>query len=286
MEIKKKATILETKRQIKITSGPAIEKVGDLASILTNLAPGDIVFIDECSTIDNRTMELLLGKISNDALIVMSGDVYQIESIDFGNWFFYAKDIVKAKENDEILEGVEHDVNKFEYESRKVYYSKGMFSNFINKNDGLILQVPVPPSLGIPNNFINKNIGSMENKGFEFSLGADLVKNENFTWNVNGNLTLMDNKVLSLVDGSDIIGSQNGQTAYLIRVGESVRSLYGFKYWGVNMANGNPVYYKANGTLVQGNLSDGSYYVFDPSNPSVFGAKSSLGSSPGNDDRH
>ena len=156
---------------------------------------------------------------------------------------------------------------------------------FINKNDGLILQVPVPPSLGIPNNFINKNIGSMENKGFEFSLGADLVKNENFTWNVNGNLTLMDNKVLSLVDGSDITGSQNGQTAYLIRVGESVRSLYGFKYWGVNMANGNPVYYKANGTLVQGNLSDGSYYVFDPANPSVFGAKSSLGSSPGNDDR-
>lgn len=57
----------------------------------------DIVFIDECSTIDNRTMELLLGKISNDTLIVMSGDIYQIESIDFGNWFFYAKDIVKAK---------------------------------------------------------------------------------------------------------------------------------------------------------------------------------------------
>lgn len=57
----------------------------------------DIVLIDECSTIDNRTMELLLGKISNDALIVMSGDIYQIESIDFGNWFFYAKDIVKAK---------------------------------------------------------------------------------------------------------------------------------------------------------------------------------------------
>lgn len=57
----------------------------------------DIVFIDECSTIDNRTMELLLGKISNDALIVMSGDIYQIESIDFGNCFFYAKDIVKAK---------------------------------------------------------------------------------------------------------------------------------------------------------------------------------------------
>src|ERR1035437_2424800 len=37
----------ETRRAMKITSGPAIEKVGDLASILTNLAAGDILFIDE-----------------------------------------------------------------------------------------------------------------------------------------------------------------------------------------------------------------------------------------------
>lgn len=156
---------------------------------------------------------------------------------------------------------------------------------FVNQNDGLILAVPLPPSLGVPNNSINKNIGKMENKGFEFSLGADLVKGDDFTWSINGNLTLIDNKVLSLVDGSDIIGSQNGQTAYLTRVGESLRSLYGFQYWGVNMANGNPVYYKADGSLVQGNLNDNKYYVFDPSNPTVLGAQSSLGSSPGNDDR-
>lgn len=57
----------------------------------------DIVFIDECSTIDNRTMELLLGKISNDALIVMSGDIYQIESIDFGNWFFMQKTLLRQR---------------------------------------------------------------------------------------------------------------------------------------------------------------------------------------------
>lgn len=33
--------------QIRITSGPAIEKAGDLAALLTNLNPGDILFIDE-----------------------------------------------------------------------------------------------------------------------------------------------------------------------------------------------------------------------------------------------
>ena len=54
------------------------------------------VFIDECSTIDNRTMNEFLKKIKDDTFIVMVGDIYQIESIDFGNWFYYAKDIINA----------------------------------------------------------------------------------------------------------------------------------------------------------------------------------------------
>ena len=53
----------------------------------------DIIFVDECSTIDNRTMELFLQKIKPDTFLVLAGDIYQIEAIEFGNWFFYAKDI-------------------------------------------------------------------------------------------------------------------------------------------------------------------------------------------------
>ena len=56
----------------------------------------DIVFVDECSTIDNRTMKKLLEKIDENTLLVLAGDIYQIESIDFGNWFYYAKDIIKT----------------------------------------------------------------------------------------------------------------------------------------------------------------------------------------------
>lgn len=56
----------------------------------------DIVFVDECSTIDNRTMKGLLEKIDESTLLVLAGDIYQIESIDFGNWFYYAKDIIKT----------------------------------------------------------------------------------------------------------------------------------------------------------------------------------------------
>lgn len=57
----------------------------------------DIIFVDECSTIDNRTMINLLKKINGDSLLVFAGDIYQIESIDFGNWFFYAKETLPAK---------------------------------------------------------------------------------------------------------------------------------------------------------------------------------------------
>ena len=42
--------------QIRITSGPAIERSGDLASLLTNLQDGDILFIDEIHRL-NRSVE-------------------------------------------------------------------------------------------------------------------------------------------------------------------------------------------------------------------------------------
>ena len=61
-----------------------------------SLTDYDIVFVDECSTIDNRTMKMLLEKIDESTLLVLAGDIYQIESIDFGNWFYYAKDIIRT----------------------------------------------------------------------------------------------------------------------------------------------------------------------------------------------
>ena len=53
----------------------------------------DIIFVDECSTIDNRIMCEFFKKINPETFLVLAGDVHQIGSIDFGNWFFYAKDI-------------------------------------------------------------------------------------------------------------------------------------------------------------------------------------------------
>ncbi|MDQ3075769.1 MAG: Holliday junction branch migration DNA helicase RuvB [bacterium] len=63
----------ETGRQIKITSGPAIEKVGDLASILTNLAPGDILFIDEIHRLNKMVEEILYPAMESGVLDIIIG---------------------------------------------------------------------------------------------------------------------------------------------------------------------------------------------------------------------
>jgi Holliday junction DNA helicase RuvB len=63
----------ESGRQIKITSGPAIEKVGDLASILTNLSPGDILFIDEIHRLNKMVEEILYPAMESGVLDIIIG---------------------------------------------------------------------------------------------------------------------------------------------------------------------------------------------------------------------
>lgn len=63
----------ETASQLKATSGPAIEKIGDLASILTNLAPGDMLFIDEIHRLNKAIEEVLYPAMENGSLDIVIG---------------------------------------------------------------------------------------------------------------------------------------------------------------------------------------------------------------------
>lgn len=63
----------ETGAQMKSTSGPAIEKVGDLAAILTNLSPGDILFIDEIHRLNKTIEEVLYPAMETRSLDIIIG---------------------------------------------------------------------------------------------------------------------------------------------------------------------------------------------------------------------
>jgi Holliday junction DNA helicase RuvB len=69
------ATVIanEMGAQIRITSGPAIERSGDLASLLTNLSDGDILFIDEIHRLNRTVEEVLYSAMEDFKLDIMLG---------------------------------------------------------------------------------------------------------------------------------------------------------------------------------------------------------------------
>lgn len=69
------ATVIsnEMGANIRVTSGPAIERSGDLASLLTNLADGDILFIDEIHRLNRNVEEVLYSAMEDFKLDIMLG---------------------------------------------------------------------------------------------------------------------------------------------------------------------------------------------------------------------
>mgnify|MGYP006064378137 FL=1 len=58
---------------LRVTSGPAIEKPGDLAALLTNLNPGDVLFIDEVHRLSRSVEEILYPAMEDFALDIITG---------------------------------------------------------------------------------------------------------------------------------------------------------------------------------------------------------------------
>ena len=134
---------------------------------------------------------------------------------------------------------------------------------FRNNIDNLILATPTPSSYGVPGNTYSANVGSMNNKGWEFSVSTVNVKTPDFSWSSNLNVTFVKNKITSLANNnSDIINTYN-----ITRVGESIGAFYGYEAAGVNPANGNPMFYKADGTIVQASVDTYLWYKYNAANP-------------------
>jgi Holliday junction DNA helicase RuvB len=68
--------------QMRSTSGPAIERVGDLAALLTNLGPGDILFIDEIHRLSRSIEEVLYPAMESGVLNIIIGKGPSARTID------------------------------------------------------------------------------------------------------------------------------------------------------------------------------------------------------------
>lgn len=128
---------------------------------------------------------------------------------------------------------------------------KGNVEYFERKSQDLLFDTPMAPSLGFSS--FQANIGTLKNTGFEFSLFTTPIKTEDFEWNVDVNLSTLNNKITKLPKASIISGTK------LLTEGGSVYDFYLPTWVGVDPSNGKALWKTiktdANGQTVEGTTS-------------------------------
>lgn len=109
-----------------------------------------------------------------------------------------------------------------------------------NKSDDLLMKVAIPTSTGYSSQY--QNIGSIRNRGLEIALSSTNIRNKNFTWTTDFNMSFNRSKVLR-IDGENeyyqtsVSGGTNSSVIYRAIVGHQLGEMYGYKTDGVYTTN-------------------------------------------------
>ncbi len=124
---------------IKTTSGPAIERTGDLAAILTNLEEGDVLFIDEIHRLNRMVEEVLYPALEDYALDIVVGKGPAARSIRLDLPHFT---LIGATTRTGLLTGPLRD--RFGIVFRLLYYTPEELAAIVSRSAS-ILDVPITP---------------------------------------------------------------------------------------------------------------------------------------------
>lgn len=105
------------------------------------------------------------------------------------------------------------------------------FDFYYSKTTDMLLNVPVPVLTGFTES--QTNIGSVQNKGIEFSLNSVNIKNKDFIWTTDFNISANRNKVLRLGNNDAPIDVSTNSAISRTEVGQPVGNYYGYKVIGV-----------------------------------------------------
>lgn len=109
----------------------------------------------------------------------------------------------------------------------------------------MLMAVPVSLTTGFENRWTN--VGTINNRGVEVALNADVIRTKDFTWNLSGNFSYNRNKIIELYNGRD--SYEISTTNLRLQVGHTVNDFYLNRYAGVNPANGDALWYTKDGQL-------------------------------------
>jgi TonB-dependent starch-binding outer membrane protein SusC len=117
----------------------------------------------------------------------------------------------------------------------------GTIELYDRETQNLFYGIPIDPSIsGFAS--IDGNVGKVRNRGIELSLRGDVIKTQNFRWELSGNITHNKNSVIEILRDSTISGLT------ILAKGKPLNSFYLVEYAGVDPANGNAMYVKRDKT--------------------------------------
>lgn len=122
----------------------------------------------------------------------------------------------------------------------------GSIEGFIRKTSDMLFYFLLPPSMGWSGYYAN--IGDMENKGIEIDLHGTVLKNRDFSWDINANFTWYKNKITYLPEERKITQIPTGErgyssSSYFYTEGQSAFTFYMPKYAGVDPKDGQSMWY-------------------------------------------
>lgn len=120
------------------------------------------------------------------------------------------------------------------------------FDYYIRNNNDLLFAKPLPPSTGF--NSIDANIANLQNKGFDMEIRARVLSSENFSWNLDINLSHYKNKIKALPDQFIVSGNKRWE------VGRSIYDFWMKEWAGVNPDNGKAQWYIDELVMVDGQV--------------------------------
>ena len=133
----------------------------------------------------------------------------------------------------------------------------GEITYYHTKLNDLIIDRPLPASMGVPGNSIAANAAGMYNKGIEFTLNAKILDKKDFGWNASFNITTLKNEVTSLAPGvTEITGFTQVERTNLTRVGYAIGTIFGIKTNGVDQETGRRIFLDAQGREVLFNFAE------------------------------
>jgi TonB-linked SusC/RagA family outer membrane protein len=137
---------------------------------------------------------------------------------------------------------------------------------YIKKTTDMLLNRPIPASVGLPSSTATKNIGEMENRGFEFQVTSHNLNSQNeLKWTTDFNISFNKSKIISLDGGTIKVGniSDRGSVA-IAQEGQPLGLFFGYISDGVDPATGDMIYRDLDGDST---LSDGDKTIIGNANP-------------------